>query len=39
MTATAIGLELGTRWFHVVGKDAAGHVLLRQTFKRCSSFK
>ena len=34
MLTTVLGIDLGKRWFHVVGKDAAGHVTLRRKCNR-----
>ncbi len=34
MTTTVLGIDLGKRWFHVVGRDTAGHVTVRQKFNR-----
>ena len=34
MSTTTLGIDLGKRWFHVVGRDAAGHVSHRQRFNR-----
>jgi transposase len=34
MNTTVLGIDLGKRWFHVVGKDAAGRVTHRQKFNR-----
>lgn len=34
MVTTVIGIDLGKRWFHVVGKDASGHVTQRSKFNR-----
>jgi transposase len=34
MTTTVIGIDLGKRWFHVVGRDQRGNVTLRQKFNR-----
>jgi transposase len=34
MSTTVIGIDLGKRWFHVVGTDAAGRVTERKKFNR-----
>ena len=34
MLTTVLGIDLGKRWFHVVGKDAAGHVTVRRKCNR-----
>jgi len=34
MVTTVIGIDLGKRWFHVIGKDACGHVTQRSKFNR-----
>lgn len=34
MTTVVIGIDLGKRWFHVVGRDRAGHITLRSKFNR-----
>jgi len=34
MNITVLGIDLGKRWFHVVGRDGTGHVSLRQKFNR-----
>ena len=34
MTTTVIGIDLGKRWFHVVGRDLHRNVTLRQKFNR-----
>jgi len=34
MGTTVIGIDLGKRWFHVVGRDERGHIALRQKFNR-----
>jgi len=34
MGAITLGIDLGKRWFHVVGTDHAGHVTCRQRFNR-----
>lgn len=34
MIAVTLGIDLGKRWFHVVGCDATGHVVLREKYNR-----
>jgi len=34
MGTITLGIDLGKRWFHVVGTDHAGHVTCRQRFNR-----
>ncbi len=34
MSTTVIGIDLGKRWFHVVGMDSAGHTTERKKFNR-----
>lgn len=34
MNATTLGIDLGKRWFHVVGCDASGHTVLREKLNR-----
>jgi transposase len=34
MSTTVLGIDLGKRWFHVLGKDESGHITLRQKFNR-----
>lgn len=34
MSTTVLGIDLGKRWFHVLGKDEAGHITHRQKLNR-----
>ena len=34
MSTTVLGIDLGKRWFHVVGRDPRRHVTLGQKFNR-----
>lgn len=34
MNSVTLGIDLGKRWFHVVGCDAAGKVVLREKLGR-----
>ena len=34
MQAVTLGIDLGKRWFHVIGLDVAGHVVLREKLNR-----
>ena len=34
MTSTVLGIDLGKRWFHVVGRDQAGQITVRSKFNR-----
>jgi transposase len=34
MQAVTLGIDLGKRWFHVVGLSASGHVVLREKLNR-----
>jgi len=34
MTSTVLGIDLGKRWFHIVGRDQTGQVTVRSKFNR-----
>ncbi len=34
MSTTVLGIDLGKRWFHLVGKDTVGRVTVRHKFNR-----
>ena len=34
MSTTVLGIDLGKRWFHMIGKDEAGHITHRQKLYR-----